>query len=180
MIRRWLSWSSNTWATWCEEHSLEKTLMLGKTEGRKRRGQQRMRWLDASLTQWTRIWANSRRQRRTGKPGVLQFMGSQRVGQDLAIEQQESISTWAFGRWLGHENKALMNGISALIKGTPQSSTAPSTMWRYSNKSAVCNLEEGLHRSPTMRTSSLQNCAKQVLVACKTPSQCYFVIAWTD
>ena len=27
-------------------HSLEKTLMLGKTEGRRRRGQQRMRWLD--------------------------------------------------------------------------------------------------------------------------------------
>jgi len=27
-------------------HSLEKTLMLGKIEGRKRRGQQRMRWLD--------------------------------------------------------------------------------------------------------------------------------------
>ena len=36
------SWSSNTLATWCEE----KTLMLGKIEGRRRRGQQRMRWLD--------------------------------------------------------------------------------------------------------------------------------------
>ena len=32
--------------------SLEKTLMLGKTEGRRRRGQQRMRWWMASLTQW--------------------------------------------------------------------------------------------------------------------------------
>ena len=32
---------------------LEKTLMLGKIEGRKRRGQQRMRWLMASLTWWT-------------------------------------------------------------------------------------------------------------------------------
>ena len=32
--------------------SLEKTLMLGKIEGRRRRGQQRERWLDASLTQW--------------------------------------------------------------------------------------------------------------------------------
>ena len=39
------SWSSNTLATWCEE-LLEKTLMLGKIEGRRRRGQQRMRWLD--------------------------------------------------------------------------------------------------------------------------------------
>ena len=32
--------------------SLEKTLMLGKTEGRRRRGRQRMKWLMASLTQW--------------------------------------------------------------------------------------------------------------------------------
>ena len=39
--------------------SLEKTLMLGKTEGRRRRGCQRMRWLDSiSPTQWTWIWAN--------------------------------------------------------------------------------------------------------------------------
>ena len=33
--------------------SLEKTLMLGKIEGRRRRGQQKMRWFMASLTQWT-------------------------------------------------------------------------------------------------------------------------------
>ena len=33
--------------------SLEKTLMLGKTEGRRRRGRQRTRWLMASPTQWT-------------------------------------------------------------------------------------------------------------------------------
>ena len=33
--------------------SLEKTLMLGKIEGRRRRGQQRMRWLDGITTQWT-------------------------------------------------------------------------------------------------------------------------------
>ena len=39
------SWSSNTLATWCEELTLEKTLMLGKIEGR-RRGWQRARWLD--------------------------------------------------------------------------------------------------------------------------------------
>ena len=54
--------------------SLEKTLMLGKTEGRKRRGWQRMRCL-ASPTRWMRVWANSRSWWRTGKPGVLQSMG---------------------------------------------------------------------------------------------------------
>ena len=40
--------------------SLEKTLMLGKIKGKRRRGWQRMRWLDSILTQWTWIWANSR------------------------------------------------------------------------------------------------------------------------
>ena len=33
--------------------SLEKTLMLGEIEGRKRRGRQRMRWLDGITTRWT-------------------------------------------------------------------------------------------------------------------------------
>ena len=42
-------------------------------------------WM-ASPTQWTWTWANSGRQRRAGKPGVLQSMGSQRVGHDLVTE----------------------------------------------------------------------------------------------
>ena len=43
----------------------------------------------------------------------------------------------AFGRWIGHEGKALMNGISTLIKGTPETSLAPSTMLNYSKKTAT-------------------------------------------
>ena len=39
--------------------SFEKTLMLGKTEGRRRRGRQRMRWLDASLTRWAWVGVGS-------------------------------------------------------------------------------------------------------------------------
>ena len=65
---------------------LEKTLMLGKIEGRRRRGQQRMRWLDKSPTQWTSVSANSGRWWRTGKPGVLQSMGSLRVGHGWTTE----------------------------------------------------------------------------------------------
>ena len=68
--------------------SLEKTLVLGKIEGRRRKGDRRGDGWMASLTQWTWVWANSRRQWRTGKPGVLQFMGLQRVRCDLATEQQ--------------------------------------------------------------------------------------------
>ena len=42
-------------------------------------------WM-ASLTQWTWVWVNSRSWWWTGRPGVLQFMGSQRVGHDWATE----------------------------------------------------------------------------------------------
>ena len=57
--------------------SLEETLMPGKIEDRRRREWQRMRWLDASPTQWTWVWASSGRSWRTGKPGELQCMGLQ-------------------------------------------------------------------------------------------------------
>ena len=41
-----------------------------------------------SLTQWSCVWAKSGRRWRTGKPGMLQFMGSQRVGHGWVTEQQ--------------------------------------------------------------------------------------------
>ena len=69
---------------------LEKTLMLGKMEGRRRRGQQRMRWLDGITDSMDMIWANSGRWWRTGKPSVLYSMGLQRVAYDLVTEQQLS------------------------------------------------------------------------------------------
>ena len=66
--------------------SLEKTLMLGGIEGRRRRGRQRMRWWMASLTRWTWVWVNSGSWWWIGRPGVLWFMGSQRIGHDWATE----------------------------------------------------------------------------------------------
>ena len=56
--------------------SLEKTLIFGKTKGRRRRGQQRMRY---PPTRWTSLRASSRCWWWTGKSGVLQSMGWQRV-----------------------------------------------------------------------------------------------------
>ena len=64
---------------------LEKTLMVGKTEGR-RRGRQRMRCWMASPPLWTWVWVNSGSWWWTGRPGVLQSMGLQRVGHDWATE----------------------------------------------------------------------------------------------
>ena len=67
--------------------SLEKTLMVGRIEGRRRRGWQKMRWLDGiEMTWWTWVWASSRNWWWTGKPGVLQSMESQRVGHDWVTE----------------------------------------------------------------------------------------------
>ena len=53
-------------------------------------------WM-ASLTQWTSVWANSRRWGRTGKPGMLQSVASPRVGHDLATEQQQRLVLWTQG-----------------------------------------------------------------------------------
>ena len=66
--------------------SFEKTLMLGKIEGRRRSGWQRMRWLMASPTQWTWVLVNSGSWWWTGRPGVLWFMGSQRVRHNWVTE----------------------------------------------------------------------------------------------
>ena len=63
--------------------SLGKTLMLGGIGGRRRRGQQRMRQLDGITDS---VVMNSGSWWWTGRPGVLRFMGLQRVGYDWATE----------------------------------------------------------------------------------------------
>ena len=66
--------------------SLEKTLMLGKIEHRRRRGRQRMRWLDG-VTDSTDMGLGELRKLVVDRgPGVLWFMGSQRNGPDLVTE----------------------------------------------------------------------------------------------
>ena len=60
--------------------------MLGKIEGKRRRGQQRMRWLDSITDSMDMTLIKLQERWRTEKPGMLQSMGAQRVRHNLVTE----------------------------------------------------------------------------------------------
>ena len=74
--------------------SFEKSQMLGKIEGRRRRGRWRMRWLDGIID--SMAWVDSESWWWTGSPGMLRFMGLQRVRHDWATELNwtDSLNQW--------------------------------------------------------------------------------------
>ena len=88
-LRDWCwSWNSNTLTTWCGELTHLKRpwcweRLRAGGEGDDRGWNGRM----ASPTQWTWVWVDFRSWWRTGRPGVLRFMGSQRVRHDWVTEQ---------------------------------------------------------------------------------------------
>ena len=80
--------------------SLEKTLMLGGIGGRRRRDYRGWDGWMASLTRWTWVSVNSESWWWTGRPGVLRFMGWQRVGHNWATElnwnELSTFKLWIF------------------------------------------------------------------------------------
>ena len=91
MIYR-LNWTELMWST----DSLRKTLMLEKIESRRRRGRQRMRWLDGTTASMDIDLGGLRELMMDREAGVLQSMGSQRVGHNwtegLPMGEQEGCS----------------------------------------------------------------------------------------
>ena len=88
--------------------SLENTLMLGGIRVRTR-GWQRMRWLNGITDSWA--WVNSGSWWWTGRPGVLQSMGSQRVGHNWATKLN-----WEYDYWILWENYVyLYNKLSSCL-----------------------------------------------------------------
>ena len=97
-----IRWNSNTLATWCEEltHLKRPWCWEGLKAGGEGDNREWDGWM-ASLTQWTWVWVNSGSWWWPGRPGVLRFMGSQRVGHDWATElnwtepnRTETMSQW--------------------------------------------------------------------------------------
>ena len=96
------SWNSNTLATWCEERThlkrpwcWERLRAGGEGDNTGWDG-----WM-ASPTLWTWVWASSRSWWWTGKPGVLQSLGSQRVGHNWVNEQLTYVNNGFPFRFLG-------------------------------------------------------------------------------
>ena len=100
--------------------SLEKTLMLeglgagGEGDDRRWDG-----WM-ASLTQWTWVWVNSRSWWWTGRPGMLRFMGLQRVGHDWATElnwTEANLGNYSWIHWSETTEKSKTEEIFKTRKG---------------------------------------------------------------
>ena len=89
------SWNSNTLATWCKERThlkrpwcWERLRAGGEGDDRGWDG------LVSSPTRWTWVWVNFGSWWWTGRPGVLRFMGLQRVGHDWVTELNWTVFVW--------------------------------------------------------------------------------------
>ena len=89
------SWNSNTLATWCKELTYLKRQWCWERLRTGEEGDDRGwdGWM-TSPTQWTRVWVDSGSWWWTGRPGVLWFMGSQRVGHDWVTELNWRENIW--------------------------------------------------------------------------------------
>ena len=106
---------SNTWSTDAQSWFIGKDPDAGKDWRQEEKGWQRMRWLNGIVHSNTWVCANPGRQWGTGKPGVMQFMGLQRVRHDLAMNNKKSATGSSSSRTWGVQTRELsMNRVNTL------------------------------------------------------------------
>ena len=101
-VKNWKWLLLGTLATSCEELTHWKRLWCWEGLGAGGEGDDRGwdGWM-ASLTRWTWVWMNSGSWCWTGRPGVLRFTGSQRVGHEWATDLIWSDLIWGTGKGVG-------------------------------------------------------------------------------
>ena len=97
-------------------------LLLGKIEGRRRRGSQRMRWLDGITNAMSMNLGKLREKVRDREACMLLSLRSQRVLHDWATEQQQPATMTELPKWLRGKESACQTGDEGSIPGSGRSS----------------------------------------------------------
>ena len=108
-------------------------------------------WM-ASPTQWTRIWASSRKEWRTREPGMLQSMGSQRVGRDLTTQWQWQKYEWSKDKI--HDLQGLPKADLGMPRGCSGTCQPPSGQKLTSLSSKTTGMCSSLDSCPGRRAQA--------------------------
>ena len=125
---------ANSLATWCKQPThWKRPWCWGRLRGGGEGGDRgRDGWIVMFMTQWIWTWANSGRQRGTGKPGVLQSMGLQRVRHDWVTEQQQRVC------WITQLSFFIFWGLSMKFSIRAEPVHIPTTRTEFSHGILGC------------------------------------------